>query len=70
MPSSVPAAGHDDAGHDDAGHWICLDSYGTPYNKGASVVEFVPDAPGRIRFVGLARPTGRPTPANCTASRA
>ncbi|MFD0428272.1 hypothetical protein ACFQ60_09480 [Streptomyces zhihengii] len=52
-----------------ASGWICLDNYGNPYNKAVSVVELSPDAPGRIRFVGLAWPTGRPTPADCTASR-
>ncbi|MFF5934006.1 hypothetical protein [Streptomyces sp. NPDC012508] len=54
---------------DGASGWICLDNYGNPYNKAVSVVELAPDAPGRIRFVGLAWPTGRPTPADCTASR-
>ncbi|MEU1281379.1 hypothetical protein [Streptomyces sp. NPDC005805] len=52
-----------------ASGWICLDNYGNPYNKAVSVVELSPDAPGRIRFVGLAWPTGRPTSADCTASR-
>jgi len=52
-----------------AGGWICLDNYGNPYNKAVSVVELAPDVPGRIRFVALAWPTGRPTPADCTANR-
>jgi hypothetical protein len=54
---------------DGASGWICLDNYGNPYNKAVSVVELAPDVPGRIRFVGLAWPTGKPTPKDCTASR-
>ncbi|MET7617788.1 hypothetical protein [Streptomyces sp. NPDC005408] len=54
---------------DGASGWICLDNYGNPYNKAVSVVELAPDSPGRIRFVGLAWPTGRPTPNECTAPR-
>ncbi|MFF3244620.1 hypothetical protein ACFYWY_12995 [Streptomyces sp. NPDC002870] len=52
-----------------ASGWICLDNYGNPYNKAVSVVELAPDIPGRIRFVGLAWPTGKPTPKDCTAPR-
>ncbi|MFF3455031.1 hypothetical protein ACFYXH_11985 [Streptomyces sp. NPDC002730] len=52
---------------DGASGWICLDNYGNPFNKAVSVVELAPDVPGRIRFVGLAWPTGKPTPKDCTA---
>ncbi|QDQ15458.1 hypothetical protein [Streptomyces spectabilis] len=50
-----------------AGGWICLNSYGTPYDKAVAIVRLSPDPRRHIRFPKLAWPEGKPPGGSCTA---
>jgi hypothetical protein len=49
--------------------WICLTNAGNAYDKPVAVVELDPNPRllqgGRLKFLGLAWPTGHPPPPNC-----
>lgn len=46
--------------------WVCLTNGGNPYDKPVAVVELDPvRGGGKLKFVGLGWPTGRPQPDNC-----
>ncbi|MET7932055.1 hypothetical protein [Streptomyces sp. NPDC005322] len=51
-----------------AGGWICLDGYGTPYDKAVAIVKLSPDPKRHIRFEKLAWPDGTPPTEQCTAT--
>ncbi|MGA4837338.1 hypothetical protein [Streptomyces sp. G45] len=50
-----------------ASGWICLNSYGTPYDKAVAIVRLSPEPGQHIQFDKLAWPEGRPPSAQCTA---
>ncbi|MEV0320849.1 hypothetical protein ACIBKX_23275 [Streptomyces sp. NPDC050658] len=67
---SVPAAWprlHGNQTVRGASGWICLDSYGNPYDKAVSIVRLSPDKARHLKFQKLAWPTGRPPSPQCTA---
>lgn len=51
-----------------ASGWICLNSYGTPYDKAVAIVKLSPDPARHIQFETLAWPDGAPPAAQCTAT--
>ncbi|MQY14926.1 hypothetical protein SRB5_51020 [Streptomyces sp. RB5] len=52
-----------------AGGWICLDNYGNAYNKAVAVVKLDETVAGRVRFLRLGWPEGKPSDKDCTAPR-
>ncbi|MHB9859867.1 type 1 periplasmic-binding domain-containing protein [Streptomyces sp. YIM S03343] len=46
-----------------ASGWICLDTYGNPYDKAVPIVELTPE--GGARFVRIAWPEGKPPGKSC-----
>ncbi|MFJ6699353.1 ABC transporter substrate-binding protein [Streptomyces sp. NPDC091272] len=67
---SIPAAWprlHGQAMVRGASGWICLNSYGTPYNKAVAIVKLLPAEGHHIQFVRLAWPDGAPPKKECTA---
>lgn len=50
-----------------ASGWICLNSYGTPYNKAVVIVKLTRNPDRHIKFEKLAWPEGAPPTKQCTA---
>ncbi|MFI8933729.1 hypothetical protein ACIG3E_39430 [Streptomyces sp. NPDC053474] len=50
-----------------ASGWICLNGYGTPYDKAVAIVRLSPDPRRHIQFEKLAWPEGKPPSAQCRA---
>ena len=51
-----------------AGGWICLNGYGTPYDKAVAIVRLSPRKDRHIEFEKLAWPDGHPPSEQCTAA--